>query len=42
LNCGKSWWGKSYLERAKPEYREEIEELLEKYKGIAVTEHFNL
>lgn len=42
LHCGKGWWEKSYLERAKPEYKEEIEELLKKYEGIGVTEYFNL
>lgn len=42
IHCGKGWWEKSYLERAKPEYKEEIEELLKKYEGVVVTEYLNL
>lgn len=36
---GGSWWEKSYLERIKPEYKEELEELIKMYPNARLSEY---
>lgn len=32
-------WDKAIIDRAKPQYKNEIAEILELYKGVSITEH---
>ena len=39
---GGDWWKKTYLERIKPEYKEELEELIKMYPNAQLSEYSDL